>query len=199
MNQWLTALGVFCLCIVVMSVTLCIVMLINSESVTTSTSSTSTSTSTSTSSSTSPKKECYETKLRIDLDKDCEQEYERLVCPRQQCRPEETNRMCDCLISPDELRTLPFVGKTYVSGNRKLTINSNGEVLTQDNPTNNCFKAYVSKTTTVQGTTRYVLGASSYYENGLVYIYDGVSGDTKVATELSGYTPRTDCVNILRW
>lgn len=195
-NKWLVALGVFCLCVVIITVIGVIIWIFNEEEDSTTTSSKSTSTSSS--SSTSPKKICYDTKLKIDPDKDCEEEYERLVCPSQPCRPEETKKMCYCLISPDELRTLPFVGKTYVLGNRKVTIKSDGEVLGQDNPWNECFRSYVTKMTTTTGKTRYVFD-SGYYEDGLVLIYDGVDDTYKVATELAGFTPRTDCINSLRW
>lgn len=196
-SKWLVALGVFCTCVVIITVIGILIWLFNEEETSTE-KSISKSTSTSTSTST---KVCYDTKLKIDPDKDCEEEYEKLVCPNQVCRPEETKKMCYCLISPDELSTLPFVGKTYALGNRKVTIKSDGEVLTQDNPWNECFKSYVTKMTTTSGNTRYVLGPSSYYEDGLVFIKDGTSSDTtyKVATELAGYTPRSDCINMLRW
>jgi hypothetical protein len=190
MEKWLTALGVFCMCTLIIAIIICIIWLANEEYTEEETSS-----STSTSSSSSSTKICYDTKLRIGLDNDCEEEYEKLVCPNLQCRPEETKRMCTCLISPDELSALPFVGKTYITGIRKITIKSNGEVLSQDNTFNDCFKSYVYKTT-VNGNRRYVFG-NGYYENGVVYMYDGES--YKVATELQGFTPRTDCINILRW
>lgn len=193
-SKWLVALGVFCTCVVIITVIGILIWLFNEEETSTD-SSTSKSTSTSTST-----KVCYDTKLKIDPDKDCEEEYEKLVCPNQTCRPEETKKMCYCLISSNELSTLPFVGKTYVLGIRKVTIKSNGEVITQDNSWNECFKAYVSKTTTVSGKTRYILGESSYYEDGIVMIFDGAGDGTyKVGTELSGFTPRTDCINSLRW
>jgi hypothetical protein len=193
MEKWLVALGVFCMCMLVVTIIVCIIWLVNEED-----DEESVSKSTSTSSSSSSTKICYDTKLRIAQDKDCEDEYEKVVCPNLQCRPEETKRMCTCLISPSDLSALPFVGKTYVLGIRKITIKSNGEVLSQDNSFNDCYKSYVYKTT-VNGNTRYVFG-NGYYENGVVFIYDGVVDfKYKVATELQGFTPRTDCVNILRW
>lgn len=195
-QKWLYAIGVFCLCLAVVTICVMILAYASNEDVEEEIESTKTSTSTST--STSPKKVCYDTNLKIDLDKDCESEYEKLVCPNILCRPEETNRMCYCLINPSELITLPFVGKTYVLRDRKITFMSNGEVLGQDNQDNNCFKSFLAKITVVSGNTRYVFD-QGYAENGLVFIYDPIDGNHKVASELTGYTPRTDCVNAIRW
>ena len=198
-KKWLTAMAVFCMCILVVTVILGIVWFMNKEDEDTVEEAT-TSTSTSTSMSTSTKKRCKDTNLMIDPDEDCETEYEKLVCPNTQCRPEETKRMCYCLLSPEELSTLPFLGKTYIFGNRKITIKADGEVLVQDGIMNKCFKSYVTKSTTIDGKTRYGLSSSGYFEDGVMYIMSATGGDI-ASPELTDYTfkPRSDCVNSLRW
>lgn len=145
-------------------------------------------------------KTCDDTNLKIWNYQDCEEEYEKRMCPDAVCRPGKTLKMCQCSISKDELKTLDFVGKTYVSssGNRKITIKEDGEVLVQDNDDNPCFKYYVMKVD-VNGKTRYDLGSGTYYEDGKMYIYDGVSGKLQQTTKtLTGYVPRTDCTHPIK-
>ena len=145
-------------------------------------------------------KTCKDTNLKIWNYQNCEEEYEKKVCPGAMCRPGETLKMCQCSIGKDELKKLDFVGKTYVSsGNRKITIKEDGEVLVQDNDDNSCFKYYVMKID-INGKTRYDLGSGSYYEDGKMYILDGVSGKIEQTTKtLTGFVPRTDCTNPVKF
>lgn len=108
---------------------------------------------------------------------------------------------CTCALKEEHIKKNKFLanllGKTYKVNNRKVTIKPDGEVLTEDNPDNKCFKDYIQNE--VDGM--YPLGASAHMDakDGSVYIFDGVSGKQIKAREIKGHVPRTDCEPIAQF